>query len=72
MEVFQREAPDVAAAFNGLNLSHVASKGIDSKIRQLINIAMKASMRDTMAVRAHVPITKPQGRPKRKWWTRFS
>ena len=44
MEVFQREAPDVAAAFNGLIQSLIASKGIDAKTRQLIYIAMKASV----------------------------
>jgi hypothetical protein len=31
MEVFQREAPVVAAAFNGLIQSLVASKSIDPK-----------------------------------------
>jgi hypothetical protein len=52
MEVFQKEAPEVAAAFNGLIMSLVASKGIDPKTKQLIYIAMKASMGDEMAVRA--------------------
>jgi alkylhydroperoxidase/carboxymuconolactone decarboxylase family protein YurZ len=42
MEVFQREAPDVAAAFNGLIPLLVASKSIDPKTKQLIYIAMKA------------------------------
>lgn len=58
MEVFRREAPDVAAAFNGLIQLLVISKGIDPKTRQLISIAMKASMGDPMAVKAHVPIAK--------------
>jgi hypothetical protein len=31
MDVFQKEAPEVAAAFNGLIMSLVASKGIDAK-----------------------------------------
>jgi alkylhydroperoxidase/carboxymuconolactone decarboxylase family protein YurZ len=61
MEVFQREAPDVAAAFNGLIQSLVASKGIDAKTRQLIYIAMKASVGDEMAVRAHIPMAKEAG-----------
>jgi alkylhydroperoxidase/carboxymuconolactone decarboxylase family protein YurZ len=61
MEVFQREAPDVAAAFNGLIQSLIASKGIDAKTRQLIYIAMKASVGDEMAVRAHIPMAKAAG-----------
>jgi alkylhydroperoxidase/carboxymuconolactone decarboxylase family protein YurZ len=64
MDVFQKEAPEVAAAFNGLIMSLVASKGIDSKTKQLIYIAMKASMGDSMAVRAHVPMAKAAGATK--------
>jgi len=64
MEVFQREAPEVAAAFNGLILSLVASKGIDPKTKQLIYIAMKASMGDTAAVKTHVPMAKAAGATK--------
>jgi AhpD family alkylhydroperoxidase len=56
MVIFQREAPEVAAAFNGLIMSLVASKGLDPKTKQLIYIAMKASTGDEMAVKAHVPM----------------
>jgi alkylhydroperoxidase/carboxymuconolactone decarboxylase family protein YurZ len=42
MELFQKEAPDVAAAFNNLIMALVASKGLDQKTKQLIYIAMKA------------------------------
>ena len=31
MELFQKEAPEVAAAFNGLIMSLVALKGLDQK-----------------------------------------
>lgn len=64
MEVFQKEAPEVAAAFNGLIKSIVASKGIDEKTKQLIYIAIKASMGDEMAVKAHVPMAKAAGATK--------
>lgn len=64
MEVFQKEAPEVAAAFNGLIQSLVASKGLDQKTKQLIYIAMKASMGDTMAVKFHVPMAKAAGATK--------
>lgn len=64
MDVFQREAPEVAAAFNGLIRSIVASKGIDEKTKQLIYIAMKASAGDEMAVKAHIPMAKAAGATK--------
>ena len=61
MDVFQKEAPEVATAFNGLIQSLVASKGLDPKTKQLIYIAMKASTGDAMAVRFHVPMAKAAG-----------
>lgn len=64
MEVFKNEAPEVAEAFNGLINALVASKGLDQKTKQLIYIAMKASMGDQMAVRAHVPMAKAAGATK--------
>jgi AhpD family alkylhydroperoxidase len=64
MEVFQKEAPEVAAAFNGLIMSLVGSKGLDPKTKQLIYIAMKASTGDEMAVKAHVPMAIQLGATK--------
>jgi alkylhydroperoxidase/carboxymuconolactone decarboxylase family protein YurZ len=64
MEVFRKEAPEVAAAFNGLIQSLVDSKGIDQKTKQLIYIAMKASMGDSIAVKAHIPMAKAAGATK--------
>lgn len=64
MEVFKKEAPEVAEAFNGLINTLVASKGLDQKTKQLIYIAMKASMGDQMAVKAHVPMAKAAGATK--------
>ncbi len=64
MAVFQNEAPQVAAAFNGLIQSLVASPAIDQKTKQLIYIAMKASMGDAAAVKAHVPMAKAAGATK--------
>jgi len=64
MEIFQNEAPEVAKAFNGLIMSLVASRGLDQKTKQLIYIAMKASMGDEMAVMAHVPMAKQAGATK--------
>lgn len=56
MEVFQKEAPEVARAFNSLIEAMVSSRGLDGKTKQLIYIAMKASMGDERAVMAHLPM----------------
>ncbi|HEX3000883.1 MAG TPA: carboxymuconolactone decarboxylase family protein [Methanoregula sp.] len=64
MEVFRNEAPEVAEAFNGLINALVASKGLDPKTKQLIYIAMKSAMGDTMAVAAHVPMANAAGATK--------
>ncbi|PWR70774.1 carboxymuconolactone decarboxylase family protein [Methanospirillum stamsii] len=61
MELFQKEAPDVASAFNGLIQSLIASKGLDQKTKQLIYIAMKTAMGDSIAVKAHLPMAKAVG-----------
>jgi alkylhydroperoxidase/carboxymuconolactone decarboxylase family protein YurZ len=64
MEIFRQEAPDVARAFDGLIQSIVATKGLDQKTKQLIYIAMKASMGDQTAVKFHVPMAKAAGATK--------
>ena len=64
LEVFQSEAPEVAKAFDGLIQSLVATKGLDQKTKQLIYIAMKASVGDQMAVKFHVPMAKAAGATK--------
>ncbi len=61
IEIFQKEAPEVAAAFDGLIQAIVASKGLDEKTKQLIYIAMKSALGDPMAVRFHVPMAKKLG-----------
>ncbi len=64
MELFRREAPAVADAFDGLIQAIVAQEGLDQKTRQLIYIAMKASAGDAMAVRAHIPMAVAAGATK--------
>lgn len=64
LEVFKKEAPEVAEAFNSLINALVASKGLDQKTKQLIYIAMKASVGDQTAVLAHVPMAKAAGATK--------
>jgi len=64
MEIFRKEAAEVANAFEGLINALVASKGIDQKTKQLIYITMKAAMGEEMAVKAHVPMAKQAGATK--------
>ena len=64
MDIFQKEAPLVADAFNGLIQALVSSKGLDEKTKQLIYIALKAAQGDGMAVKFHVPMAKKLGATK--------
>lgn len=64
MDLFQKEAPKVAKAFNGLIESIVESKGIDAKTKQLIYIALKAAQGDDTAIKFHVPMAKQLGATK--------
>lgn len=61
IELFQKEAPEVAGAFNELIQSIHHIKVLDPKIKQLIYIAIKASQGETNAVLAHVPMAKKCG-----------
>ncbi|MGE9313034.1 carboxymuconolactone decarboxylase family protein [Niabella sp. CJ426] len=64
MDLFMKEAPDVARAFDGLIQSLIASNGLDEKTKQLIYIAMKTAMGDDMAVKFHAPMAKQLGATK--------
>jgi alkylhydroperoxidase/carboxymuconolactone decarboxylase family protein YurZ len=64
MEIFRKEAPEVANAFDGLIMSIASSRGLDPKTKQLIYIAMRASMGDNNAVMAHIPMAKQAGATK--------
>ncbi len=64
MELFMKEAPDVAKAFDGLIQSLIGSEGLDAKTKQLIYIAMKTAMRDDAAVKFHAPMAKQLGATK--------
>jgi alkylhydroperoxidase/carboxymuconolactone decarboxylase family protein YurZ len=60
-QLFMEEAPEAAAAFNGLIGSLSQPKGLDAKIMQLIYIGIKASQCNGDAVAAHVPMAKQAG-----------
>ena len=59
--LFKQEAPDVAAAFDGLIGALSSLDGLDAKTRLLVYIGIKASQGDAGAVSAHVPMAKAHG-----------
>jgi AhpD family alkylhydroperoxidase len=61
MDVFQRESPEVAKAFDGLIQSLVQMKGLDPKTKQLVYIGIKAAQGDSIAIQFHVPMAKKLG-----------
>lgn len=61
LECFREEAPEVAAAFDGLVQALAASPGLDSKTKHLVYIGIKASMGDAVAVKFHAPMAKHFG-----------
>jgi alkylhydroperoxidase/carboxymuconolactone decarboxylase family protein YurZ len=61
MEVFQKEAPEVANAFNGLIESLKNTNGLDAKTKQLVYIGIKSAMGDATAVYYHVAMAKKLG-----------
>lgn len=61
LDIFQKEAPEVANAFDGLISSLKNTTGLDAKTKQLVYIGIKASMGDTTAIYYHVPMAKKLG-----------
>jgi alkylhydroperoxidase/carboxymuconolactone decarboxylase family protein YurZ len=61
LDVFQKEAPEVSKAFDGLIESLKSTTGLDPKTKQLIYIGIKSSMGDTTAIYYHVPMAKKLG-----------
>jgi alkylhydroperoxidase/carboxymuconolactone decarboxylase family protein YurZ len=64
MDSFQKEAPEVAKAFDDLIQSLVSTTGLDNKTKQLIYIALKAASGDKAALQFHVPMAKSLGATK--------
>lgn len=61
LEVFQKEAPEVANAFDGLIDALKNTTGLDAKTKQLVYIGIKSTMGDTTAVYFHVQMAKKLG-----------
>ena len=61
LEVFLKEAPEVAKAFDGLIESLKNTTGLDPKTKQLVYIGIKSALGDTTAIYYHVPMAKKLG-----------
>ena len=61
IDIFQKEAPEVAKAFDGLITALKETKGLDAKTKQLVYIGIKSAMGDTTAIYYHVPMAKKLG-----------
>lgn len=61
LDIFQKEAPEVANAFNGLIEALKSTSGLDPKTKQLVYIGIKSAMGDNTAIYYHVPMAKKLG-----------
>ncbi|GAB3424506.1 carboxymuconolactone decarboxylase family protein [Niabella aquatica] len=61
LEIFHKEAPEVAAAFDGLIEALKSSPGLDAKTKQLVYIGIKSAMGDSTAIYFHVQMAKELG-----------
>lgn len=60
-EVFQKECPEIAERFNDLVEAQKALKGLDAKMKQLINIAIQTANRNPRGVQMHAMMAKSEG-----------
>lgn len=60
-EIFQKECPEVVARLNDLIEAQKALKGLDSKTKQLINIAIQTANRNLRGVQMHAMMAKNEG-----------
>ena len=61
MGVFEKEAPEVAKAFNSLIESLKKTAGLDAKTKQLVYIGIKSALGDSKAIFYHVAMAKELG-----------
>ncbi|MGB9936411.1 MAG: carboxymuconolactone decarboxylase family protein [Methanobacterium sp.] len=60
-ELFQKECPEIAASFNDLIEAQKSLKGLDAKMKQLINIAIQTANRNPRGVQMHAMMAKNEG-----------
>lgn len=61
IKIFQKEAPEVAKAFDGVVKALIDTNGLDGKTKQLMYIGIKCALEDKLAVKYHVPMAKKLG-----------
>jgi len=65
-ELFQKEFPEIAARFNELVEAQKSLEGLDSKTKQLINIAIQTANRNQRGVEMHSHMAKNEGATRRE------
>lgn len=60
-ELFQKEFPEIADRFNDLVEAQKSLEGLDSKTKQLINIAIQTANRNPNGVKLHAFMAKNEG-----------
>jgi AhpD family alkylhydroperoxidase len=60
-ELFQKEFPEIAARFNDLVEAQKSLEGLDSKTKQLINIAIQTANKNSSGVKLHAFMAKNEG-----------
>lgn len=63
-ELFEKECPELAAKYNELVEVQRSSKGLDTKTKQLINIAIQTATRNPRGVKFHAMMAKNDGATK--------
>lgn len=61
MEVFIEEFPQLASSFNELVQAQRSLEGMDSKTKQLVNIAIQTANRNVIGVKLHAQMAKNDG-----------
>jgi alkylhydroperoxidase/carboxymuconolactone decarboxylase family protein YurZ len=60
-DLFQRECPELSAKYGELVDVQRSLKGLDSKTKQLINIAIQTAIRNSRGVRFHSMMARQEG-----------
>lgn len=60
-ELFQKEFPEIAARFNEVVEAQKNQEGLDSKTKQLINIAIQTAHKNSTGVKLHAFMAKNEG-----------
>ncbi len=60
-EILKQEFPEIAASLGGLVEAQKSLKGIDSKTKQLLNLAIQTANRNPTGVQLHASMAKIEG-----------